>query len=163
MNDNRMKDQEFEAFGGEEKEEGNSINPNFGLLLKHLRVRVKGMSIRELAEGARISPAYLNRLERGKRNPTILTVYRLAKALEIPYSNLMEPAFQQMEPQEVPTLVDVIIRNTFTIKSHVSNKESKILVVKIIEYIIDCEWSSKSKCKDLYLLSEMMEELKGAI
>lgn len=51
----------------------------------------KGMTQRDLAEKARITPGYLAQLELGLReNPSLEVLKRLAKALGVPVTELLE-------------------------------------------------------------------------
>ncbi|HXS69687.1 MAG TPA: helix-turn-helix transcriptional regulator [Candidatus Polarisedimenticolia bacterium] len=43
-----------------------------------------------LAERANLDPTYISGIERGVRNPSILSVIRIAKALRVTASKLME-------------------------------------------------------------------------
>ena len=43
-----------------------------------------------LAERANLDPTYISGIERGVRNPSILSVVRIAKALRVTASKLME-------------------------------------------------------------------------
>ncbi|MDQ1144085.1 transcriptional regulator with XRE-family HTH domain [Bacillus sp. SORGH_AS 510] len=53
--------------------------------------RVKGLSSRELAKIAEITPSMLSQIERGLANPSIQTLKVLAKALDVPtFSFLLE-------------------------------------------------------------------------
>jgi transcriptional regulator with XRE-family HTH domain len=51
-----------------------------GSISKRLR-REKGLSQEELADLADIHQTYLSEVERGKRNPTITVLHRIAQAL----------------------------------------------------------------------------------
>ena len=53
--------------------------------------QVRGLSLRAVAEPAKISTAYLQKLEGGEvTTPSPHILHRLAKALDIPYATLME-------------------------------------------------------------------------
>ena len=45
--------------------------------------REKGLTQEEVAERSGFSQQYLSSLERGRRNPTVITLYELAQALEV--------------------------------------------------------------------------------
>ncbi|MFQ5852204.1 MAG: helix-turn-helix domain-containing protein [Candidatus Binatia bacterium] len=45
---------------------------------------VAGMTQKELAVGAKITPSYLSLIEAGKRSPTLTTVERIARFLGLP-------------------------------------------------------------------------------
>ncbi len=50
------------------------------------------MSQERLAELAKLHPTYISMVERGLRNPTLDVAARLAEALTIPLSKLVEEA-----------------------------------------------------------------------
>lgn len=50
----------------------------------------RGWTQEELAERSGLSQQYLSDLERGKRNPTVLTIFELAQALEVSHIELMK-------------------------------------------------------------------------
>lgn len=66
----------------------NQILVRFGKKLRDLRTE-KGMTQEEMAERADFSRSYYTEIETGKRNVSLLNLYRLAKALEIPLSRLV--------------------------------------------------------------------------
>lgn len=51
----------------------------------------KGLTQEELAERSGFSQQYISDLERGKRNPTIVTIYEIAQALEVSHLDLVSP------------------------------------------------------------------------
>ena len=53
--------------------------------------REKGLTQEEIEERSGFSQQYLSGLERGQRNPTIITVYELAQALGVDYLELLSP------------------------------------------------------------------------
>ena len=53
--------------------------------------KAKGWTQEELAERSGLSQQYLSDLERGKRNPTIVTIYEIAIALEVSHMELVTP------------------------------------------------------------------------
>lgn len=62
---------------------------NFGLRVRELRKR-KGFSQEAFADHTGIHRTYMGGIERGERNPTLTTIYRLAKALDVSPSKLLE-------------------------------------------------------------------------
>jgi putative transcriptional regulator len=60
-----------------------------GTKLKAIR-EAKGMSQGALAQKAKITREYVNRLEAGRYDPTIGVLQRLAKALGVPVTALLE-------------------------------------------------------------------------
>ena len=59
-----------------------------GIQIRHYR-RMKALSQEELALRANINPAYFGQVERGLKCPTIDTLYRIAKAMEVPLIDLL--------------------------------------------------------------------------
>ena len=52
----------------------------------------KGLSQERLAEISGFSQQYISGLEKGDRNPTVITVYELAAALRVSHMDLLRPA-----------------------------------------------------------------------
>ena len=69
-------------------------NRNHGLNVLGLNVRrrreEKKLTQEALAERAGLDPTYISGIERGMRNPSVLSVVRIAKALDVTTSRLME-------------------------------------------------------------------------
>ena len=55
---------------------------NFGQRVVELRKK-QGLTQEELADKAEIERSYMGAIERGERNPTLVKVFQLSKALEI--------------------------------------------------------------------------------
>lgn len=55
----------------------------------------KGLTQEAFAEISGFSQQYLSSLEQGKRNPTIITIYELAVALEVSHVDLVKPQKKQ--------------------------------------------------------------------
>ena len=53
--------------------------------------RAKGLTQEEVEARSGFSQQYLSGLERGRRNPTIITLYELAQALDVSHVELLEP------------------------------------------------------------------------
>lgn len=53
--------------------------------------REKGLTQEEVEERSGFSQQYLSSLERGRRNPTVITLYELAQALGANPVDLIEP------------------------------------------------------------------------
>ena len=52
--------------------------------------REKGLTQEQVAERSGFSQQYLSGLERGRRNPTVVTLYELAQALGVDFRELLE-------------------------------------------------------------------------
>lgn len=56
------------------------------------RIRLeKGLSQEQFAEASGFTQQYLSGLENGRRNPTIVTLYELAQALDVEHIALVTP------------------------------------------------------------------------
>ncbi|WP_439525941.1 helix-turn-helix domain-containing protein [Roseovarius mucosus] len=53
--------------------------------------REKGLTQEQIEERSGLSQQYLSGLERGKRNPTVITLYELAQALGVSHVDLVKP------------------------------------------------------------------------
>lgn len=62
----------------------------FGLRLRELRL-ARGLSQEELADAARLDRTYVSSCERGRRNISLLNIYRLSAALGIRADELLRP------------------------------------------------------------------------
>jgi transcriptional regulator with XRE-family HTH domain len=62
---------------------------NLGSRVKRLR-KAKGLTQAELAEKVNVSRAFITLVEAAEKTPSLDTCYRLAKALGVPLSGLLE-------------------------------------------------------------------------
>ncbi len=62
------------------------IGRNFARLRKAM-----GLTQEEVEARSGFSQQYLSSLERGKRNPTVITIYELAQALGVDHGELLRP------------------------------------------------------------------------
>ena len=51
----------------------------------------RGLTQEQLSELSGLSQQYISDLERGKRNPTIVTIYELAMAMKVEHLDLLTP------------------------------------------------------------------------
>ncbi|WP_316176333.1 helix-turn-helix transcriptional regulator [Bradyrhizobium sp. SZCCHNRI1073] len=66
-----------------------------------LRIRKsKEMTQEKLAEVSGFSQQYISGLEKGLRNPTVVTIYELSLALDVNYLDLLRPAPQSKREKE---------------------------------------------------------------
>lgn len=61
----------------------------FGARIKKIR-KAKGMTQEQLTEKARIDYSFMNRIEGGKKNPSLKTIAKLARALGVKLSELFD-------------------------------------------------------------------------
>ena len=62
----------------------------FGRRVRELR-KARGFSQEELAHRAGIHWTYLGGIERGERNPALVNIGRIARALKVPVAELFPP------------------------------------------------------------------------
>ncbi len=111
-----------------------------GQRIRHYRKQQK-MSQEQLAEFSDLHPTYIGQIERGEKNATIESIYKISTALKIPISTLLEklneyhvPA-SDIDTSKLPT-DDNIPLQIYEIVS-LESKESQIFLLNIIKYVID--------------------------
>ena len=77
------------------------------------RIRIirneKGLSQEELAHKANIDPSHLGRLERGERNPSLVSLEQVVNALEITFEDLfkyIQPSYGDTDHTTLSLLVN---------------------------------------------------------
>jgi transcriptional regulator with XRE-family HTH domain len=66
-----------------------------------LRIRKnKNLTQEQLAETSGFSQQYISGLEKGQRNPTVVTVYELSLALGVNYIELLKPDTQARKEKD---------------------------------------------------------------
>lgn len=69
------------------------------MLVKGQQIRIlreeRGYTLQELAERAQLSLSYLSEIERGSKRPSLKTIDKLAQALDVPRSGLVEDDKQE--------------------------------------------------------------------
>ncbi|HLG78109.1 MAG TPA: XRE family transcriptional regulator [Ktedonobacteraceae bacterium] len=72
--------------------------------------RERGLSLGQLATLTQVSKPMLGQIERGESNPTVLTLWKIARGLQVPFSVLlkdpMEPQVLLIRRSEQPTVID---------------------------------------------------------
>ena len=74
-------------------------NFSCGKRIRALRVE-RGLSQEELANAAEITPAYLGQVERGQKNPTVLTIERICDALNISLAAFFSEAVPRLSVED---------------------------------------------------------------
>ncbi len=72
----------------------NAISVDVGSRLRFLREE-RGLSIRALARASGISANALSMIERGRTSPSVSTLYKVAKALDVPITTLFESTLEK--------------------------------------------------------------------
>lgn len=65
------------------------ISKELGLKIRYYR-KEKQITQEALAEICNLHPTYIGQIERGEKNATIESIYRISKGLDIPISKLLE-------------------------------------------------------------------------
>jgi transcriptional regulator with XRE-family HTH domain len=73
--------------------------------------REKGLTQEQVAERSGISQQYLSGLERGNRNPSIVTLYEIAQALGVSHVDLVLPDGPDNQPGARQPSVAVISKS----------------------------------------------------
>ena len=122
-----------------------------GQRIRHYRKQQK-MSQEQLAEFSDLHPTYIGQIERGEKNATIESIYKISTALKIPISTLLEklneyhvPA-SDIDTSKLPT-DDNIPLQIYEIVS-LESKESQIILLNIIKYALWI-YSDKKKWNSL--------------
>jgi transcriptional regulator with XRE-family HTH domain len=89
-----------------------------GKQIKTLR-QARGMSQEELSEKISINSKYLSAIERGKANPTLAVLIRLADSLKVGVPDLFN---YELEPKELAQLVAGLIAEGDEIKLRLAAK-----------------------------------------
>jgi transcriptional regulator with XRE-family HTH domain len=66
-----------------------SLEVRFGVLLRELRVK-KGFTQEGLATDCNLDRTYISMLERGLRQPTLATLFKIAEALSVSPSSMVK-------------------------------------------------------------------------
>jgi transcriptional regulator with XRE-family HTH domain len=61
--------------------------------------KLRGLTQEQFAEKSGFSQQYLSSLENGRRNPSVITLYEIAVALDIQPSDLLRPPPKRSEPR----------------------------------------------------------------
>jgi len=103
-------------------------NYSIGNRVKELRTKNK-LSQEQLALRAEITPAYLGQIERGDKNPTVVTVEKICAALEIRLSD-----FFSNQPLFVAEEDAVLSQIIFELRERSAAEKQEIL--QIIKHVL---------------------------
>lgn len=70
---------------------------SLGSRLKDSRLKA-GLTLRELARQANVSPSFVSQIENGKSQPSVATLYAFSKLLNVSVDELFDPREQKVEP-----------------------------------------------------------------
>lgn len=108
--------------------EREQLNRHIGTNIRKYRLKAD-ISQENLALAAGLYPAYLGRLERGEKCPTVDTLYKICNALGVPVCELLE--FDEDKPIDN----DAAYRIEKALKKLPEQKQKKL--AKIVENITD--------------------------
>jgi transcriptional regulator with XRE-family HTH domain len=94
------------------------VRKTMGKQIKTLR-QARGMSQEELSEKVSINSKYLSAIERGKANPTLAVLIKLADSLKVGVPDLFN---YELEPKELAQLVAGLIAEGDEIKLRLAAK-----------------------------------------
>lgn len=97
----------------------------------------KGMTQEELAESARISPSFLGMIERGQSIPSVATLLKIAKSLNISINQLFFKSDKLLSEKPVTKFgqEEVLDNRITSLLKTLSHKEKRLLL-NIIKQII---------------------------
>lgn len=105
------------------------ITKELGLRIRYYR-KEQHMTQERLAEICNLHPTYIGQLERGEKNATVESVYRIAKGLDIPISKLLEKV-EYLENDS--TNIALNIYQLIVPLSHDKQKHIEKIVQEIVE------------------------------
>ncbi len=70
--------------------------------LKQIEIQASGGTQKALSDGLGVDRAYVSALERGLRNPAVVTLYRIAEVLGVPFARLFETPEGGEPPTKAP-------------------------------------------------------------
>ncbi len=104
------------------------ITEAVGAQIKHLR-HMRLFSQEELALRAAINPVYLGQVERGTKCPTVDTLYKIAKALEVPLTEVVRTEALRQSSEEHNHRVNALLSRV--------PEDQVDQVIDIIEKVVD--------------------------
>ncbi|MDI1445947.1 helix-turn-helix transcriptional regulator [Polyangium sp. 6x1] len=81
------------------RDEGKRVTGAFGAAVRAARLR-QGVSQEALADLCELDRTYISGVERGIRNPTVLSIWRIASALHVRPSDLFRDAESTLLPDD---------------------------------------------------------------
>jgi len=119
-----------------------------GQKIRELRVK-RSLTIEELAFRANLHPSYLGDLERGKRNPSLRNIARIADALNIDISGIFQNkkdiyiSNRQNEKGFIGERIGLYLHKI----SKSQNAANMKLILKIVKDISDYLLSQRKSCR----------------
>lgn len=134
------------------------FDENFAKKLKRLR-KARDMSLQQLSELCGVSPSYISRLERNeKQSPSFPILTALASALNVDVLILAEGL---VDKDEVVDLDAILFRSQMRLAGKVFTEEETALMLRIIERIVEFDWSRESQWHEFAELGDAINKLKN--
>jgi transcriptional regulator with XRE-family HTH domain len=83
-----------------------------GPRLKEIRMKT-GLSLREVARQLEVSPSFVSQIENGKSQPSVATLYAIARLLGVPVDVLFESHWNGTIPSDPRNPADQVSRDNF--------------------------------------------------
>lgn len=144
-----------------EKRLERKVSDDFGAMLKYLREKNK-LSLAQLSELTGISASYISRIEIGERKaPSYPIIEKLANALGVPISNLLNVASSEDNRNDAVTISQLIYSNNIKLSENGKplNVNTKEQFIELINFIINMEWKD-NKHTEMLKLIELLDEFK---
>ncbi len=98
---------------------------NLGDRIRDLRKK-RNLSQEGLALNANIHPTYFGRIERGEVSPTVITLYKITKALDVDLRQLFSKDKKEFLALEIIGLLEKIDAKSFGLISKILEEVTKI-------------------------------------
>lgn len=110
-----------------------SISSELGLRIRYYRKREQ-MSQEKLAEICNLHPTYIGQLERGEKNATIESIYKISHGLNIPLSKLMENLEDFETSESVSSNIPLEIYHQLLSMPYDKQQKIQIILQEIISF-----------------------------
>ncbi|WP_071396621.1 helix-turn-helix domain-containing protein [Bacillus tuaregi] len=140
--------------------EERSVNENFSSMILYLRKK-KNMSLREVSDVTGIDPAYIHKLEKGKRtSPSYPIIEKLALAYGVDTVDLLEVSSNNSGRSTV-SLGQLLLSNNFTVDGVDDfSPSAKKALLDLIDLIVSFTWDKESMFEDIYEAMHAIDDLK---
>lgn len=135
------------------------LTDGFGFLLKYYRKK-NSLSLVKLSEKTGISPSYINRLEKNSRRaPSVPIAQKLADALNIPITELLNIPTMYSVKENIPDLCELISKSDFAIAGKKVDKKVKSIIIQILDIITHSEWNTDNRIARHLEIDQLINDL----
>lgn len=97
-------------------------------------------------------------------HPSITKILQIAGALSIPNDVLVETIIKNNDGgNRKETVTDLLIKNDYLLSDVSLSNSAKDVLIRIIDTIVEAEWSQRSKVRELYEILKLIDQLKEAM